>query len=163
MRVPFFKLWRAFPELDKFGDDACRTYIREAMRTHELGSIMVGMAAFAVFCFVTVVVGWLMWLLAHVVEVSSIFMAVIWLSVPIVSGAIAAFSIRDIWVKKIVLERLRGVQCAGCSYSLLGLVVVDGGVVCPECGDRFDLEMRGVSCADMMSPAAPESREHGPE
>lgn len=163
MRLPFYKLYRAFPELDAFGDDACRAYIREAIRTRWLSSIMIGIVVVVTFFTVMVVVGWFMWLLAHVVPASSIFMVVIWIIVPVVTGAVAAYSIRDMWVKHIVLERLQGVRCGGCTYSLLGLAVVDGGVVCPECGERFELAKRGVTQADLMALAAPEQEEHRSE
>lgn len=159
MRLPLWNIYRAFPELDKFSDDACRAYVREAKRAHWLG--MIGMSLVGIIVFI-VVAGIVSLLMSGVVaalpkSVSSAFefMFLLVFAVPIFVGAVCSYMVRDAWVKKIVLERLKGAKCGRCTYTLLGLAVVNGGVVCPECGERLDLAARGLTHADLMSTSEP--------
>jgi hypothetical protein len=67
--------------------------------------------------------------------------------------------LRDTGLRWAIDLRLQGARCPSCSYSLLGLDVRDGIVVCPECGRRERLGDRGLSARHILGVehAAPEN------
>lgn len=155
MRVPFSKPWRAIPELDKFSDEECRAYVREAKRANLGARIFVSVFAIVVFVIVMIVLAFFIGLILSDVRFEPKELGiVVYVCVPVLGGVMSAFTVRDLWVKEIVMERLKEAKCGRCAYSLMGLAVVDSGVVCPECGERLDLATRGLTQADLMSPPA---------
>ncbi len=146
MRIPFSKPYRAFPELDPFSDAQCRELIgmAQAHRLHwalefaARASVMLAtffVAGLAVRWSRTLFfdrwTGW--WLRSGVgdtLEIVLIFTAL--LGAPMMSVLV----MRDLQDRRMIRRVLeRGANCAGCRYSLLGLLEVEEGRVrCPECG-----------------------------
>jgi hypothetical protein len=146
MRLPTRKIWRAFPELDRFPDARCARYVREAKARRWVSG-----AATALLIPVFVIV----WLVSVVFSIGLMDLLHPGGAGPGVWGTLLAFAlfagtplllaltlllIRDRWLHGAIRARLNVARCLGCSYSLLGLE--PGGnrfVVCPECGKTADL------------------------
>ncbi|MBX3385057.1 MAG: hypothetical protein KF768_00640 [Phycisphaeraceae bacterium] len=144
MRIATHKIYRAFPELDRFDDERCRNFVRSANRgflRHLLPSALI----FLTFLFVAGVCGYLFALAYIILNFdpnshpslwwSTLGMAIPALICPIV-GAIAAMVVRDVFLRRRIRRviTLRG-TCSECDYVLLGLNVgPDLKVTCPECG-----------------------------
>jgi hypothetical protein len=146
MRWLVRKIWRAYPELDRYSDETCRAFMRKVQGPvwfRALGAV------FSVACVVVstywltdrVLVPWTWrrlqgpeyswWIFARDLALGAAAIA-------FTAGACAllVLRLRD-WAIHIGLRRvLRGSgRCVGCSYSLVGLPVPDSfEVACPECG-----------------------------
>ena len=79
------------------------------------------------------------------------WIAFVGILVSLIGGAMLGVITYERWLKRTILSRVRAHHCAACSYPLLGLPVIDGGIICPECGQRFDLAARGLSAADVLA------------
>lgn len=67
-------------------------------------------------------------------------------------------NIRTAWLRGKIQKHLSAMDLRQeCEYSLIGLTIVDGGIFCPECGQRFDLA-RGLTAAGQSSPRLPHPR-----
>ena len=147
MRLSTSKIWRAFPELDRFDDKRCQRYVREAMRQHRRGGCLV---------LLLVPLGFVLWLISTALSVGLMDLLVPGNEGPhwvfIVAGVLAygapplgiglgLLLARDRWLRRAIRDRLNAARCLGCSYSLLGLTPLEGGrvVVCPECGRKGEL------------------------
>jgi len=145
MRLLTRRIYRAFPELDRFPDEACERFVRAARRgwattlvhaTIVSAVVLPGMLlAFKVY---SLAIGALYTfgdplsleqprLLAIAALVGMVIMGL-----PVIAG---------LWVRDRILRRRVGLvlrtrgSCNNCRYSLLGLPVdEDLKVVCPECG-----------------------------
>lgn len=66
---------------------------------------------------------------------------------------LAAFIVRDFWLRHSVLTQLKATDCAGCGYQLIGLTVQENDgvkfVTCPECGNQTKLNTGHISEADI--------------
>lgn len=146
MRWLVRKIWRAYPELDRYSDETCRAFMRKVQGPVWFRTVG---AAFSVAC-VVVPTYWLVdrvltpwawrllqgpedswWIIARDLTLGAAAIAV-------TAGAFAlvVLRLRD-WAIHIGLRRvLHGSgRCVGCSYSLVGLPVPDSfEVACPECG-----------------------------
>lgn len=144
MRIVTHKLYRAFPELDRFDDERCQNFVRSAnrglfrrlLRLALIGSLF-----------------WLVWIgvaytcyLAYAAsgfnpEVHrSAWVSMVGMGAPIVAGFVLAVMgglvLRDVLLRRRIggVIRMRG-TCSECDYVLLGLTVgSDLKVTCPECG-----------------------------
>jgi hypothetical protein len=167
MRVPLDKVYRAFPELDRFSDDACRGFVRQAVRRHRLsqiGSALLGLAMGAI-----VLVFWALLCDAAsaLVPRSSAFwdlgpgmplLAAFWITGAVLA-LVTVLMMRDHCLRTTIARQLVDTRCPSCNYSMLGLGVVSGVVICPECGLARRLDQTGLSPADLMQrPGAPEDR-----
>ncbi|MCC6660402.1 MAG: hypothetical protein IT437_05905 [Phycisphaerales bacterium] len=156
MRLPYSKVYRAFPELDRFDDGQCRLFVRQAtagsLRRRAAGAGLQLLAAVCgVFAWLLIVgVGQSLLRLLRdgaVRDVLTIVLAAGLVFVP----SIAALITRDAWLRRSVRARLVSARCPGCEYSLLGLPVVLGVAVCPECGQELDLERMGLTPKDLIA------------
>ena len=71
-----------------------------------------------------------------------------------ISGAFVGFSgllIRDRWIRWAVGSQIVATRCLNCEYSLLGLTPDAGCVLCPECGQRTNLEERGITAQELLA------------
>ena len=161
MRLPTSKIYRAFPELDRFRDTECEDFIRRAEKARPLE--VVGMVVGIVAALVAFVPGTfiLFFGLSRLLERSVPFLRTwdAWLGVQML-GLLAMLTTvvcltvllpRDWWLRRAITSRILTTNCLGCGYSLLGLDVREGAVQCPECGERCRLAERGLTPADMLA------------
>lgn len=146
MRMPMSKIYRAFPELDRFNDEQCERFVEKANRWQDavFQNILLGAFLFiGLFVIIPVV-----WITVHALvlvfipddlryryNASTLFMA-IKLTVEFGGLFIGMLLMRD----QLLLARIRKVlarssHCIKCDYSLLGLPVSSHNTIkCPECG-----------------------------
>jgi hypothetical protein len=65
--------------------------------------------------------------------------------------AMTLFMPRDWWLRQTITRSIMSTRCLGCRYSLLGLTVREGVVVCPECGVECSLAGRGLTPDDILA------------
>lgn len=150
MRIPLTRVYRAFPELDRFSDDQCSRFVRAACkrgwRRHVHRALLVILTPISVLC-TLLVLGMALEALADALgrsfEYSTTY-DVLLFSV-LAAGFLPVFGamlIRD----RLLLRRIRSVlrarcTCPACRYSLLGIVVAENNVVtCPECGIEVEAD-----------------------
>ena len=144
MRVPLSKVYRAFPELDRFSDEQCQGWQRLANDYWPWKRLAVSIAIVAAFPAVFVVTAIVIGVFAAATgltlqragQTTDLFVPLI-LGVPILMGALASLGIRDWWTRR-CLRRFIDDRLCGCGYSLLGLPeepqTQGVAVHCPECG-----------------------------
>jgi len=159
VRLITHKLWRAFPELDRFDDRQCAQFVRVAASGAVARALRwVCVAAACVFGCVLIPLlglveaicirqGWLQnrsltaWL-DRPRWMSDVVYVLIALVVMFSLGALFGGLARDFLLRRRVRKilRTRG-RCAGCTYFLGGLPVSpDMRVVCPECGFSTEVD-----------------------
>jgi len=142
------KVHRAFPELDAFSDEQCRGFVRLAVREHTASMIGIGLLAVALV--VGIIAGGFVGivLLGRAVlplpryEMEMFGSALV---APTVVAGLLGFKVRDVWLRRLIHRAIESGRCPACSYSLLGLEVVEGRVLCPECGTRTTLAERRLT------------------
>lgn len=158
MRLPVNKVYRAFPELDRFSDSECERYVERVLNDHPLEQLGVGVVGLAVGgCCVWVVLAVGIELDRKLGRAPGWQVGFMWVTVALTAAAgatVSGLSLRDWWLRTRLRRHLSNTTCGGCRYSLLGLDVVDGRVSCPECGQVLHLVDRGLTAADLMSPRA---------
>ncbi len=137
-------LWRAFPELDRYGNDQCKRFVRSAKGSwyRRAASVVVSfLAGVATAGVGGGLMALFMWLFGKkhldgstvsiLMGAIAIAMGLLIVAGPFLTGLIT----RDILLYRRVRHvlRVRGV-CTGCGYTLVGLPVgADAKVTCPEC------------------------------
>jgi DNA-directed RNA polymerase subunit RPC12/RpoP len=155
MRLPYSKVYRAFPELDRFDDATCERYIRAARAAPRSWRSQVvrpllwfigGIAAFVASVWVSV----------------SVFGAIFSLNTPrhealmLAAMLLCAFAapmifllyVRDMILRRRIAAQLGRTRCPACHYNLLGIPIhqePEEGVICPECG--FEILFSHISPA----------------
>lgn len=159
MRLVTRKLWRAFPELDRFSDEQCQRFVKAANRRLSLRLVRWGLMA-VVWALVTfsplllafgelvlVEYGWRSdtsasrWLGRTWWVRSDIGMGLT-MVLMLALGGLGAGVVRDWLLRRRVRRvlRTRG-RCAACHYFLAGLpVTASCTVVCPECGHTTEVD-----------------------
>ncbi|MFN7020572.1 MAG: hypothetical protein ACK4WH_04490 [Phycisphaerales bacterium] len=151
MRLPISRVYRAFPELDRFDDARCKAYVRTVRREQgskgvavELLNWLVGGAAgLAMLC---AVVSFLQMFAkagsgpSYAARVASLCTVV---GVPVMAGGLTSLALRDRRLRRLIRRQIEGGRCPVCSYLLLGLVPREGLVRCPECGTSHRLTELG--------------------
>jgi hypothetical protein len=164
MRLPRRKIWRAFPELDRFPDDQCERFVLRAAQEYRASKARVmlltaGLLAVSATGIVSLVgLVWRQcsaWLAIHTGWVHSFLVSAEtkYISIVLLVGVcgIAMLVVRDQWLIRTITRKLRQTNCAKCGYSLLGLVPDRGVVQCPECQHPFFLGDAGMSDDDLLS------------
>jgi len=159
MRIPLAKLYRAFPELDRFTDEECERYVIQVTRDKRFRWWVEGLAELA-------------WVAASVgvMVVTPRLLAALgaplrverehWLALSIlvvVGGALLfGYIVRDRHFIRAVRRAMHDARCPRCKHSLVGLPLLDGGtgfqpesgaaerVRCPECGSVHRLADLGL-------------------
>lgn len=137
------KVWRAFPELDRFDDERCARFVKAAKRRWWLVAVVQGLAAFLAWLLLavpaTILARWLSNTVSQKLVLGDVgFMGV---SAVVMSLAMGLAFVPMLLLKDWRLRRriamliaARG-SCGGCGYGLLGLPVPESlRVTCPECG-----------------------------
>ncbi len=151
MRIPTTRIYRAFPELDRFTDDQCSRFVRAACkrgwRRHLHRALLIVLTPVAMII-LWIVVGLGISLLTDSLGrsfedgIPYIVLVVLGLVLVIFGPVLGAMLIRD----RLLLGRIRFVlrargTCPACRYSLLGIVVADSNlVICPECGMEVEAD-----------------------
>ena len=148
MRLITRKIYRAFPELDKFSDEQCERFLQAAnasiVRRMCRGAVSFGFAiVVGLLALVGAVYaaqeladhwrldGFLYWLLFGVLTTTALVIAFL-------PGLILADGLLRLRVRSL-LKRCG--TCPQCSYSLLGIRVgADLIVTCPECGRKVQVD-----------------------
>lgn len=165
MRLPLDKPYRAFPELDRFSDEECCRFVAAARRHHRPSGVFVYglmIVAAGLMCPLT---GLFQAGLSSAVGVfgrpsDELSMAVFGVSIAFgtASASLGWLVIRDRWLRRVIRDQLKGARCYGCGYSLLGLPIAGDGIICPECGQRFDLREADLTPEDLLAQAAVAAR-----
>jgi hypothetical protein len=150
MRLPGSKIWRAFPELDRFNDAQCAAFVRASRRVGLFWTVFgwamnfVGAAAglgigIGIIWLVTKLAGdWL-----HVQQDSlAIATAIVAIVLAAGSSLLSGLMVRDWQLRRRIAWAIndRG-RCIECRYSLLGLPVDQNlKVICPECGFATEVD-----------------------
>lgn len=161
VRIPWSKVHRAFPELDRFDDDKCLEFIQLACSKFWRSRMIVGVIGLTVCIatFVALLIG-LNTLLDGVFyrtvaeRLRSPYYLWLWAGGIAASGAFVGFSgllIRDRWIRWAVASQIVAARCLNCEYSLLGLTPDAGFVLCPECGQQANLQERGITAEELLA------------
>lgn len=163
MRLISRKIWRAFPELDRFDDKTCERYITPGKKVASnpfgwviyLGAVCLGVVIWAVICVVAYVLIedidqkiWNSMLGAWIQVLAGIIgVGVIWIP------CIVLLFTRDRFMWMRVKARLIGASCFQCSYCLVGLSPSTSeqgrGVRCPECGFFYAFDGGKITESDI--------------
>lgn len=150
MRIPVGRIYRAFPELDRFNDEQCEMFVRAACRrgwrrhAHRLLILLATIVSLILVGFaVALVTEWLDHVVQGGVERSGWFAPYVILCIlAMCSPFLLALLLKD----RLLLRRLRLVirargTCPSCRYTLLGVTIDEGNtVLCPECGMTLEAD-----------------------
>jgi hypothetical protein len=161
VRIPFEKVYRAFPEFDRFSDQRCEAYLRYVRERYAwmplatvvlwIGGFLLGaMCGMLSFVWARRLLPRALWKATvgsddtGVSVVSSVVLLAVSIGVPVLLAVI----VRDRLLRTVLRKQLRGVECKQCGYSLLGAAVTEGCVQCPECGHAFAIFKHGLTPKD---------------
>ncbi len=159
MRLIVRKVYRAFPELDRFSDAECEGFVRHVARRHPFKRFVVyftlGVLSMVliVLCLglLALVVGQLPNNVRGMQFMVQFGIILLGTTLSVLVPMFGVSNIRTAWLRGKIQKHLSAIECAECEYSLIGLTIVDGGIFCPECGQRFDLAARGLTAADVLA------------
>ncbi len=148
MRLMRAKIYRAFPELDRFSDEQCARFLRAANASWRRRMARWVVAAIATVVLLAIVLGggvaFAEWV-EHHTRVGGQWplgvigaLLVIGTSLTMTGGML----LRDYLLRLGVRRVIRRVgTCADCGYSLLGMRVGENmRVICPECGRAIEVD-----------------------
>ncbi|MBS0198526.1 MAG: hypothetical protein JSR77_17380 [Planctomycetes bacterium] len=164
MRLPASKVYRAFPELDRFSDEQCEGFVAliRRKRSGSFNSVML-LGTLAGLLVLGPVIEFQKFMTERIeVYVPALPDSWLWaiakflLFVIVTSIIVAAATYipRDVWMRAVISRVIRRARCLGCGYTLLGLDVQGDLVTCPECGEKSSLSQRGLSEGDIIAKAA---------
>lgn len=151
MRLPLSKIYRAFPELDRFSDAECASYVRHV--SHRMG-VRIVLTAWAtallsmfglplLLCLGAPLVGGAGSGPATVIGIAALL--------GLFTGPLWGFMCRDVLLRRAIRERIKHATCPTCFYSLIGLRVSGGSVRCPECGGSVELDRHDLTPGDLVA------------
>jgi hypothetical protein len=158
MRLPWDKIYRAFPELDRFSDQECERYLLQARSQKRIGPIpgLLALATVAAWCLAAVpmVQSWFRRGYfrgpGHIDPVRTGLLLAAVIGTPLLVYYVA----RDVRLRRALRHRLDNARCPRCRQSLLGLPMIPGAprpaVRCTECGQDIDLAEIGLTPADIL-------------
>jgi hypothetical protein len=155
MRLPFERVYRAFPELDRFDDARCERFVgwavdhagwwRWVVRGMMISLPGAGLAAVRATGLYQVLDPLVAGDLAQQ-TLRAVCTGVLGGGVPLAG----AFVLRDLWLRRRVRAVLSSTACLRCRYQLLGLSAVELRVTCPECGLVRELDADSAAAAAML-------------
>ena len=161
-RIPTTRLYRAFPELDRFDDDQCRRLMKRIelqpganwlirLVPLLLASLLFMAGCAGLFHYTTALRSAATWLYEDWDLVIALLLA-------FGTPAAVAFVSRDLLLRHYLIKainmRIDRVRCRSCGYILIGQTAVDRRVCCPECGSVTRLSDLGITEADLLPPKA---------
>lgn len=160
MRMPLRKIYRAFPELDRFTDQQCRLLMRR-VRLNRATTSSIAMLTLGT----VMLVGLGLLIAGNALDLSARAQAwredgdlLVWMIVLFVPTSAAAMVVRDFALRHHLTKALRiqldRVRCPNCRYSLLGLTADGNTVRCPECGEQVRLSALGLTPGDLVPPTS---------
>ena len=164
MRLPHSKVYRAFPEFDKFDDARCEAYVLTIRRSEGKRGCLIG-AAYAVagvlVAFVLMIVlGTASALLSDRLDMRGrpwantdlflLAMLIVIVAIPLTTGILLALVLRDRHLRRSIARQIEGSRCPECAYLLLGLMPRDCAIRCPECGIQYTLVELGLTVEGLM-------------
>jgi hypothetical protein len=164
MRLPFTKVYRAFPEFDSLPDEECERYVRH-VRVHQRWQFQLIPLLTTLVLAVAWPVTWVVlshyypihhWVpLPATEEARIIVLAVTSVLVPAMVGLL----LRDLALWLGVRDEVNRARCPKCRQSLLGVPVQEIGmgndpakrfIRCPECGRKYNLLDIGITPRDLV-------------
>lgn len=161
MRIPFTKVYRAFSDLDRFGDAECRRYVRRALAKADWRlTTLPRVVGFSLFVGVPLTL-WALdratWMGVSIPQDPDI--RILLAAIPGATLGLFGWIVSRDWALRSCLrEELEAARCRKCRYSLLGVRVdylgfgqEPGRAVarCPECGTVWNLLDIGLSPWDL--------------
>lgn len=162
LRVPWSKIYRAFPELDVFSDEECERYVLQVRAQRKTAIWLLVGAVGAACAFFTLTHVLINVILPWMSVAPSTEFSVLWAGVGGVSSLCMGLLIaRDAALIRAIRGRIDNARCTKCKHSLLGLpllrpeqaagVQLDNPAVrCPECGEVMFLRGMGLIEADLV-------------
>lgn len=161
----FKKVYRTFPELDRFTDEQCRGFERAARREQWTSGLFMNAIGLGLAAMWTAFGVWQFLIVLNVVSGASdpgwgqrrwIVLGAVAAVLFTLAGLCIARAIYAAWLRDAIAHLQRSTRCPSCSYPLLGLAVEDDKVVCPECGLRMSLAARGWTRSHLIATVAGE-------
>jgi ribosomal protein S27AE len=162
VRLPLNKVYRAFPELDRFSDHECGRFVERANRDYPESRVVAGAiavvisAAVIIALFILERMLWAVWSQRYPTPLARenaqdvvVVLSVLVYALLFCVGMLVA---RDRWLIRTITLRVHQTSCPSCGYSLLGLVVDKGVILCPECAAPFFLADHGMTEEDLLAP-----------
>jgi hypothetical protein len=148
MRLIRPKVYRAFPELDRFTDEQCSRFVAAAnssWRRRLLRWTLVGLAGvMAVVAACAAIVSVNLWIqdLLRVEDVGGSIVAIVVGGIGFAIALVPTLILRDFLLRRTLRRLIRRCgACPKCHYSLLGMRVgPDQTITCPECGLKIDVD-----------------------
>lgn len=163
MRIPLSKVYRAFPELDRFSDQQCELLMK---RVQLQQGTTVGITFLVLVACIVLAVGLLiitqvaLSLMALPVDVANrheqTILRVGFIVVmvpPAAMGVVLRDSILRRRLTRALDYEIDRVRCLSCKYILIGQVASAGRIDCPECGSSFALNQLGITEDDLLPPS----------
>jgi hypothetical protein len=162
MRLVTRKVWRAFPQLDRFSDQECLEFVNRVRR-----SLRYQAAVFSLCLFLFIALFFVMAMinalaiqvlnrrgLADLGLIFPVIGVVLQIAVPSLVMLLGRDAVLDFSLKRIVGAAV----CPTCGYSLLGQRTLGCAIRCPECGQFTSLRELGLSSPeDLLPPDHPAS------
>lgn len=162
MRIPFRKVWRAFPQFDLCSDADCRRMCRTAMCNHSM-IVRVLPALTTLLGSVGGFIGFL-WVATGDFDLEllsrDLRTIVLGPTITIGAGGLAGLLMRDLILYFALGSEIARTNCPKCRQSMLGLRVLesamnpgtpgDARVRCPECGTMHVLLELGLAARDLI-------------
>ncbi|HVP73947.1 MAG TPA: hypothetical protein VMS30_09430 [Phycisphaerales bacterium] len=162
LRLPVSKIYRAFPELDRFSDEQCERYV--AFAKGDIGCLFfiipplatVALFVMCVFVFINAAA----WANFRIHGTMSVVTGIVYavgvisflFGLPLAGGFLARDLVLHRLLRRHVRSRVERTRCPACRYSLLGQRVVAGVIGCPECGGTTTLAALGLLSEDELIP-----------
>jgi len=150
VRIPLSEPWRAFAELDRFSDEQCRAYVAAVNQERRASRAFSRVCSVAAFLFIVPIGA----IVGDAFAPRVLDPRPVALVCALFPSLISMLLIRDLWLRGALRKHLLAAHCPACRYILLGLVVHDGAVQCPECGKRIVLSELGLTPESLIAPAS---------
>lgn len=139
MRLLTRKLWRAFPELDRYSDEQCRQFVAAAAGSVRRRVARLAAAITASLLWAAVPIGVLIGVAPAKL---SMWVPPLWPFFVVLPSPAIGYITRDVLLRFRVRSVLRDRgACIGCRYSLIGVRVSESLIVtCPECGATTEVD-----------------------